>query len=1691
MLKNKVFFSRLTMCILICMFSMTKVSAQSWTDFTKDLMQNPKMNGSVYDWDVSVSNAWNVGYQGASYSNGEVTISGFAEAWLDTYSGTLGDGKISHTARLQTGKYRLQADCIAVRQHYGYTASGVYLYAKDVNGNIYREPVATDDGKPKHFTLEFEITKSGMTEFGLLLESPDANWVAVDNFTMEYYGKREWASIVKFVPSSMTLGLKEKRQFTTTFTPSTVTVINYRYYSQNSSVVTVDEYGNVTGKGAGSTTIYAVGDNDEFIGGMQVSVTKPTVYQNAIVINEIQSCNLDMYLDPSMNYGSWIEIYNPTDRATGLGGIYITDDLSNMKKWKIRDDYGILPAHGYRNIWFDHYGIWKEGELTQVDFKLNPQGGTIYLTDGEAAFCEQSYPKGISRTSYARKQDGGAEWGYSATPTPEGSNNAMAFAETQLPAPEVIPGKLASSSLSISTEIGGVPAGATLRYTTDGSTPTESSTELNLTNLTNSVGKNATAYVLNINESGVYRFRVFQDGYLPSEVVTRSFIVDNTNLPVISIVTEQGNLNSSDYGIFVKGPNGRPGNGQDQNCNWNMDWDRPVNFEYFNENKEYALCQEVDMSMCGGWSRANSPHSFKLKASKTYNGLNSMDYQFFESKPFLKHKVLQIRNGGSGSRIKDSSLQEIMRRSGLYIDTQAWKPVRVYINGSFYADLNMREPNNKHFAYANYGIDTDYMDQFEMSPDSGYVQMAGTKDSFNQLLNLSRNAADPITYQKISELLDLDEYINYMAVELYLGNWDWPQNNVKGFRDQNDGKFHFVIYDLDGAFSADISTFFGKQWYTFDNLRGEDALGNSLWGTRRYQEIEFVTLFNNMLDNEDFRKRFVDAMSIIGGSVFDYEYAYGVVSEMQEAMGTGNIWEVVGSLSGRQWSKANELRQDGRFGVTDIEPQNTSLSSNVDGAQIQVNGMVVPMGKFNGYLFSPVTVTASAPAGYKFKGWRSNASAGDTSSPSQTLFTRSSSWTYDDSNSPLDGTGWQTSTLSGSGLSPIGYDTNGSKSFNTYIGERYQTYYFTKTFNIADKVDPADVFTLDYTVDDGMVVYINGEEAGRYNMPDGEISFYTNGGWAQGNPDSGTMTLSAGLFKLGTNTIAVEVHNFFNPTSSTDIYWDASLTRTLASDTSSDYYTTQATFNLPASGDYEFVAEYEPLTASEQEKKGIMPVKVNEVSASNDMYVNDQFKKDDWIELYNTTDAPIDIAGMYLSDDDLDPQKFQIPANDIQQTVIAPHSHLVLWASKRTNIGEQIHTNFKLSNNNGSAVLLTSADGEWSDKLTYNAHGAKETVGVYPDGSENVYHLYRPTIGAANTLTSYAEYIYDNTPSSPEYESFILTLSDNWNWVSHPLERSIGITEINRNATRILTQTGAAYKDDALGWIGNITSLSPTSFSKIRMASSDEFTFGGPFFAEGNTIALLKGWNWIGYPVRGKQTVAEALSRFTPSEGDKIIGQSGFTTFENGKWSGTLETFTTGSGYLYYSAMPKSLSFVAPASVSSQAKPRFTPQPLTAWTASPAAYPDVMGVVAKIVADGEEAESGAYSVGAFSEDGECRGVGKYVDGKLFITVYGNAGDEITFRAADASTGIVYDVTETLTLDETVNGSRKAPLSLHIGEATDIASVKTSSAFSSITYFTLGGVSAGSDIHSLTPGVYVAKISLIDGGTITKKIIKKQ
>lgn len=1185
-------------------------------------------------------------------------------------------------------------------------------------------------------SVECDVADDGVLTIGIKKEGHIGDdWTCLDDWKLEYYGPVKLVSSVTLSESTISLVVTETHQLQAQILPTNAVYRKLQWTSSDEGVARVDANGLITAISVGKAIITAKStDGSNKTATCEVNVVASDISGNNIIINEIMAANVDVYLDPSYNYGSWVELYNPTSAAIPLGGLYVSDDAKNLKKHKLVENYGILPAHGFAVLNFDHHEVWKPASYRQIDDKLDMGGGTIIISDGTNIIAQQDYPEAISRVSYARTTDGGSTWGTTAEPTPGASNTASIFAEEQLDAPVVdTPAQLFNGSLSIKVTI---PNGAILRYTTNGTAPT----------LTN--GSTSETGIFTVRNTTCYRFRLFQDGKLPSTVVTRSYIENNGNepFPIISIVTDRNNIYGSEYGVFSKSGNGRPGNGQSSSCNWNMDWDRPVSFEYITTDNECVVSQECDFAMCGGWSRAWEPHSFKLKAKKVYDLKNSFDYQFFDNKPFLKYKTLQIRNGGNdtGCRIKDPAIQGVVERSGLYVDYQSWKPVHVYINGSQYAVLNMREPNNKDFAESNYGIDTDLMDQFEMSPDSGYVQMRGTEDSFERLYNLSADAANDATYEEISKLVDIDEYINYMAVEMYCGGTDWPQNNVKGFRDQNDGKFHFVLFDLDGtlATSTPLSSFFGKEWYTFDRLYGYDySQQKSIDNTQNYRQIKFVSIFKNMLKNETFKKKFIDSYCLVAGSVFAPDFVSEVVNERAAILSQGDYVypystsnSVISGFANRQNSLVNHLQS--YFSLSDNIKITANISSNIDEASILLNDMNVPTGKFDGKLFSPITLKAVAPVGYKFAGWQS---MGSTSA--NTIFSYGSPWKFYDKGS-LDDYSWQSANYNDGGWSsgdtPIGYDYNNQHPELVTETEGWlTTYYFRKDVNLSS-VDENDVYTLNWIADDGFVLYVNGVEAGRYNMPNGTISYDTYAStYAHSNPDSGTMGLPTELFHAGNNVIALELHN--NSYNSTDIYWNAELYVQKLTD--GDIVSTDEEYTLPSSGTVQLKAVWEALPADELIAT-TTPVKINEVSAANSVYLNEYFKKNDWIELYNTTDKDIDVAGMYISDKLSKPKKYQIPEASAvaasYSTIIPAHGYLVVWADQLV-ADKQIHTGFKLGNEDDEVVMLTAADESWSDTLAYKTHNGTQSVGLYPDGGSKTYVMDLPTIGASNVLTSYAQ----------------------------------------------------------------------------------------------------------------------------------------------------------------------------------------------------------------------------------------------------------------------------------------------------------------------------------------------------------------
>ena len=1156
------------------------------------------------------------------------------------------------------------------------------------------------------------------------------NWCLFDHFRLEYYGEAVAVESVELEPARYEMVVGEKFQLTAHILPENATQKKLKWTCTNNDVMTVDDQGVVTALDKGYARIYATAtDGSGKRGWSNITVTSNPLTKGAIVVNEIMASNVDEYVSPAFNFDGWVELYNLTDKGVEMGGIYISDDANNLKKWHTPKNLGVVPANGFKVVWFDSNDVCQ----TNAPFGLDTDGGVLYISDTAGnLLLTQDYPASMERVSYARKTDGGNEWGTTATATPGASNATATFAQQQLAAPTVNqPSQLISGTVALSVDI---PAGCTLRYTTDGTLPT----------LQN--GRTSTTGQFRVSETAYYRFRLFADGYLPSPTTTRSFIFrdrDYDGLPVVSVVSDPRFLYDDSLGVYVRGTNGRPGNGQQSKCNWNMNWERPVNFSYLDAEGEMVLNQDVNLEMCGGWSRAWTPHSFKLKGAKELGGSKKLEYPFFQAKPYINNRTLQIRNGGNDNncRIKDPAIATIVQTAGVDIDLQSYQPVHEFLNGQYIGVLNVREPNNKHYVYANYGWDDDEIEMFEISPDSFYVQKCGSPFTYRHLVSLSAYSADPATYDEICKILNIDEYINYMAAEFFLGSDDWLRNNVKAFRHQDGGRFRFVMFDTDASFNRGSNMFYDVM--NMENQYHFNALLPS--GKVIIADITLITIFRQLLQNEQFRRKFIDTYCLMGGSVFEASRCTQIIDQLADAVapamaqngespyGTAN--QMKNSLSNREQTMTSALRNFDLMQLSGTQAQSVTLSSDTDGARIEVNGINVPTGRFRGHLFAPVRLRAVAPAGHVFLGWRSGGGK-------QTeVLSKGSQWTYYDKGS-LDGKSWTANSYNTSawktGRAPLGYTMSGivtTMSYGSNSQNKYPTYYLRQTIKLDKRPASNAVFLLNYACDDGFVLYVNGQEAARYNMPSGTISFNTySTTYAGSTPFEGTIELQGSLFNQGNNVISVEVHNC--SATSSDIYWDASLTGDLGAGEDEQYVSTDAEIDLPA-GNVNLTASYREMTAAERSDAALHPVCINEVSAANSVYVNEYGKKNDWVELYNTTSEEQDIEGMYLTDDLQTLKKYKISKEQTTaQTRIPAHGRLVVWCDKLATTPQALHASFKLAAE-GGVVALSAADMSWTDSLRYAAHDGNHTVGRYPDGGSDVFLMDVPTIEQPNLASSY------------------------------------------------------------------------------------------------------------------------------------------------------------------------------------------------------------------------------------------------------------------------------------------------------------------------------------------------------------------
>lgn len=141
-------------------------------------------------------------------------------------------------------------------------------------------------------------------------------------------------------------------------------------------------------------------------------------------INEVLVYNDSNYVDDFGQHSPWIEIFNSAYNKVNMGGLYLTDDLSNPTKYLISKGQPVtsIPTRSYLVFWAD--SITTRGIL-HLNFFLKP-GKTIALFDanGKTLIDSMTIPAGIGRNlSYGRLTDGGSELGFLQKTTPKSDNN--------------------------------------------------------------------------------------------------------------------------------------------------------------------------------------------------------------------------------------------------------------------------------------------------------------------------------------------------------------------------------------------------------------------------------------------------------------------------------------------------------------------------------------------------------------------------------------------------------------------------------------------------------------------------------------------------------------------------------------------------------------------------------------------------------------------------------------------------------------------------------------------------------------------------------------------------------------------------------------------------------------------------------------------------------------------------------------------------------------------------------------------------------------------------------------------------------------------------------------------------------------------------------------------------------------------
>ncbi len=467
----------------------------------------------------------------------------------------------------------------------------------------------------------------------------------------------------------------------------------------------------------------------------------------------------------------------------------MTDDLENPFRWQIGASCDVPPG-GFVIIWLD--GEPEQGDM-HAPFKIKSEGeqiGICRFVESDTAWIDSLTFGNIPKYStLGRKSDGDSTFYLLGDITPGASNNEAGL---YIAPPIIQPaGRMFDQVQKVS--IFSPDTSIRIYYTLDGSEPDTTSLLYNDT--------------LIFNESKQITAKAFKTGCTGISSKETYIKKIEANLPVLSLEMDRDDLFDDEKGIYIIGTNGILGYCLWYEANWNQDWERPCSITMFEPDESLAFKVNAGIKIGGGCSRGYNMKGFNVFLRGRY-GDDFIAYEIFTGSGINEYHRIKIRNAGSdyGSMMLRDGLNHLLLYEKADIDLMNYRPAILYINGEFWGLYGIREFFNTDYIMSHHGYGEDEIDMIK-SPCSIWSEIkAGDDKAFNNMyefiedndLSISEN------YQQLSEEIDIDEYINYNIAEIYYANYDWPAINNTVWKPKNDGKWRWMLFDVDGSANFDL-----------------------------------------------------------------------------------------------------------------------------------------------------------------------------------------------------------------------------------------------------------------------------------------------------------------------------------------------------------------------------------------------------------------------------------------------------------------------------------------------------------------------------------------------------------------------------------------------------------------------------------------------------------------------------------------------------------------------------------------------------------------------------------------------------------------------------------------------------------------------------------------------------------------------